>query len=391
MFKQISRAIALQFTAFVFLLMLANGILFLAADFGAARRQEMGRLDRFEHDIADRLQSDSPFLFDGIPPPMLSRTRVLDADGNALFEGALFDGIPFSPREGLSEVKVQNEQYDVLTTIVRDSENVLGYVQVADMERQQLNDLPLRALLYLIVSVAISLLTFGVGRAFARRSLKPAEQMVERLEQFTQDASHELRTPIAALSSSLDLALKTKKYKEGIESAKDDLKQVTTLVERLLELARLDTFVIDAQEIDLSLLLSSIAEKFRPLALDKHLTLREDIAPDVHVKADPLLVRQVIGNLLSNAMKFSKPDGTIVLRLSREAFAVEDDGIGIPQSAQSRIFDRFFQMDASRARGGLGLGLALVRRIVDLHGWTIRVQSAQDKGATFTVSFAAKQ
>jgi len=389
MFRRISYTIALQFTAFVLLFLLANGLIFLAADFGNARRQTQFRLERFSH-LAERIQLESSQSIGGLPPMILDRSRITDAAGKTLFSGPFFGDIPFSRQQGISEVKFQNEEYAILTLPIEREGQVRGYLQIAELERLQFRELPLRALLYVLVSVAISALTFFVGLFFARRSLKPAEQMLERLEQFTQDASHELRTPLAALSSSLDLALKTEKYREGILSAKQDLKQVAVLVERLLELARLDKFVLKASDIDFSELVSHTVQRQRPFAEERGLSLEAHLEPDMHVTGDATLLRQVLENLVLNAIKFNKPQGRVIVRLTKEHLIIEDTGVGIAKSALPHIFDRFYQADMSRAKGGFGLGLALVKRIVELHGWSIGVKSGADKGTTFSIAFSAR-
>ncbi len=387
MFKKISFTIALQFTGFVFLLCAVNVSVFLLADYGNAHRMSQGRLERDSMPIMEQAVS---FITHGeqlrLPPPIRDRVRILDAKGNVLLSSGIFGGAPVSLREGFSTITVQEEPYSVLTVPLMNGGKKIGFAQIAGFERFRMGDLPLRWSLSLLVSLLISGLTFFVGLFFARRSLKPAEEMVQRLEQFTQDASHELRTPLAALSSSLDLALKTEKYREGVLSAKEDLKQVATLVERLLELARLDKIVIEMAPVDLSALLQESVERYRPLAAEKNITIEGVIEPKVIVQGEAALLRQVVGNLLSNAIKFNKPkNGKISLRLTHGAFSVEDTGIGIAKAMLPHIFDRFYQVEPSRSLEGFGLGLALVKRIVELHGWTVDVKSAEGKGTTFTI------
>ena len=388
MFKRISYRIALQFTAFVFLLLLVNGTVFLVADYGNARRQTQFRLERLT-----RMPLDSFPLPPGGGPPrgipmmMRERARIADAEGNILYDGGFFEGIPFMPEEGLAHVTVQGEQYAVMTRAVREDGEVEGYVQFAEIERQQQSELPLRVILFLVVSAAISGLTFGVGLFFARRSLRPAEETMRRLEQFTQDASHELRTPLAALSSSLDLALKTGKHHEGILSAKEDLKEVAVLVERLLELAQLDKFVLQRVPVDLSSVVEDAVAKYRSMAGERSIEIESHVVAGTTVEGDGLLIRQVLGNLLPNAIKFNRPGGQVRVDLTGESLTVADTGIGIGQAALLRIFDRFYQVEASRAKEGFGLGLALAKRIVELHGWTISVRSQVGEGTAFTIVF----
>lgn len=391
MFRRISHTIALQFTAFVFLLLLANGILFLAADVGNSQREMNGRLFRTAHAILESAQFGSLDFPHFLPPPLRERVRIADVNGEILYGGGLFENVPFNRDAGVAAAVVQNERYAVLTVPIEQGDDVTGYLQVAELERLPVGGLPVRALIYLLVSIGISALTFVVGQFFARKSLVPAERAMQRLEQFTQDASHELRTPLATLSSSLDLALKTKQYREGIESAKNDLKEVSVLVERLLELARLDQLVLALEPTDLTDLVTTTVDRHAAAALEKRVTLTKDLTPDVMLHADAALLRQLLSNLLANAVKFSKSDGgTVTVRLTNERLSVTDTGIGIPAAELKRIFDRFYQIETSRSNDGFGLGLALVKRIADLHKWSVGVQSTEGSGTTFTVYFSSK-
>lgn len=388
MFRRISYIIALQFTAFVFALLVINGALFIAADFRGSRQQTYERLQTTLDFVLRQttfLPSASPR---SLPPQLRDRVRLIDGDSHVIYTGSLFDQIPFHPQQGFTDVRADNDEYRILTVPVIQNGQRVGYIQIADIERLQWNDLPRRIAMYLLVSAGISALIFGVGMFFARRSLQPAEEMLRRLEQFTQDASHELRTPLAALSSSLDLAMKTGKYKDGIESAKDDVKQIAVLSERLLELARLDRLALRRDNLDLSSLLQQNADRYRALAEQKKLTIVTGIDPSVRVVGDATLLQQLVGNLLSNAIKFTPAGGEVRLRLTRKQLTVEDTGIGIAAKDLPQIFNRFFRAEKSRTSEGFGLGLALVKRIADLHSWTVAVQSTEGKGTSFTVSLS---
>jgi len=389
MFKKISFMIALQFTAFVFLLLLANGIIFLGIDFHNAQRQTSERLLRTADFVLSQYVPGRGIPITTISPMIRDRVRITDKEGVVLFEGGIFESVAFEKREGLSDIRIQNDEYAVLTTPILYQQNVAGYIQVADIERQQFRDLPGRVYLYLFISVIVSLLTFGVGRFFARRSLKPAEQMVTQLEQFTQDASHELRTPLAALNSSLDLALRTESYKEGIVSAKEDMQQILKLVERLLEIARLERFVIHTEKIDVAAMVRESVERHTPLAAEKGITIRTDIDSSFVIDADPALLMQIFNNLLSNAIKYNSKNGSIEVELKKGKLAIADTGIGISKDDLPHIFDRFYQADESRSQGGFGLGLSLVKKIADVHGWPIAVKSTSGKGTRFTILFSA--
>jgi signal transduction histidine kinase len=240
------------------------------------------------------------------------------------------------------------------------------------------------------VAVVVTLLTFAFGLLFAKRSLAPAEAMFVRLRQFTHDASHELRTPLAAIGSSLDLALKTGDYETEIRAAKNELKQGSRLVDRLLELAELDELTISPAEVDLSAVVASEFEQHRGAAADSQVVFTSRIAEGVTAECEEGLVRQMIDNLLANALKFTPRGGQVTLGLSRGNLQVTDTGIGIPSEAVPHIFERFYRADPSGGEDGFGLGLAMVARIVEAHGWTVRVESVQGKGSTFTVQFGGR-
>lgn len=390
-FRRISYRIAWQFTGFVFLLFLINGIVFFAADVQNAQRMSGVRLEK-SSSFAIRNISSWPHIHpDQFPPHMRDRVRLVTLQGQPVYSGGYFADIPFSADSERQEITVQGEEFGILTMPLVRKGVTVGFVQVLEPERQPLSDVYDKMLLYFLISIAVSCLTFLVGLFFARRSLKPAEQMMERLEQFTQDASHELRTPLAALRSSLDLALKTGKLQEGIHSAKEDVVTITALVDRLLELARLDQLSLEKLTMDCSALVRETVERHAALAMEKGIVLSAHVDDPVLANGDSALFRQMLTNLLSNAIKFNQKDGSVTVVLRRHLLSVTDTGIGMSTEAQKHVFDRFYQADASRANEGYGLGLPLVKRIVDLHRWKLELRSEPGKGTTFTVHLSSKK
>lgn len=391
MFRSIERSLALQFTTFVLALLMINGAVFFAIDFSNQKRLMHQRLEKQMFDIQDAFPRIVAGEMEDLYLSRVERVRVLDAKGETVFSGELFDESMHDPVIGYSTVLIDGEAFTLLTEPIVEDGEVRGYVQIAEPERMTLRDLRLRASLYMLISMLISLLTYLVGLKFAKRSLQPAKTMFVRLEQFTQDASHELRTPLAVLGSSLDLALKTKQYREGIESAKEDLHQISDLVERLLEIARIGTMALEKTPIDLSLLVRTATKKFCVLAEKSGLTLTSSIDDGVVVNADETLVHQVIWNLLGNAVKFSHRGGRVSVTLDHRSLTVADEGVGIRAADLPRIFERFYQADTARTGNGSGLGLALVKQVVDMHGWTIAARSTEGKGTSFEVRFGKEK
>ncbi|MEO8053036.1 MAG: ATP-binding protein [Acidobacteriota bacterium] len=220
---------------------------------------------------------------------------------------------------------------------------------------------------------------------------------VERIQRFTSDASHDLRTPLATIRASAEIALRKRRepesYQDTLERIVQQTDRATTLVEDLLTLARTDSGCVDfvLTPLDLCLPLQDICDSLRPLVQGKNLELRHSLPPNpVWVNADANAVMRLIAILIDNALKNTEA-GWIQVQLEtagREAILkVEDSGSGIGLADLPHIFDRFYRGDKSRTgvKGGSGLGLAIARRLVEFHQGTITSESILGQGTRFIV------
>jgi two-component system, OmpR family, sensor kinase len=221
----------------------------------------------------------------------------------------------------------------------------------------------------------------------------------ERQKQFTSDASHELRTPLAVLRGDMELALRrertSEEYQRTLSSNLEEVIRLSRLVEDLLMLARADAGRVElrCEPVNLTELCQKMAEYIAPLAEQREQTLNYHVpAQAVRVHADVHRIKQLLLNLLDNAIKYTDPQGTITLTLTTEAqeavLAVADTGRGIPPEDVPHVFERFFRRSAKtsdRSAPGSGLGLSIVKWIVEAHGGKIDVQSQLGVGTTFTV------
>ncbi len=207
-----------------------------------------------------------------------------------------------------------------------------------------------------------------------------------------------MRTPLAALLTTLEIALRKSRtpdeYRELLADCHVSALQMNQTVDRLLTLARLDAGVdrVRPQEVDAVALAEQCAAVVRPLAEAHHLKLHVHRNGAASLTTDPDKLREVVTNLLHNAIQYNRPDGAIDLRvhMTEEQLQVEvsDTGIGIAPEARERIFERFYRVDPSRGADGLhaGLGLAIVKEYVDLMGGSIAVESTVGRGSTFRIS-----
>ncbi len=231
-----------------------------------------------------------------------------------------------------------------------------------------------------------------------RDTLDELRRAFDREKQAVADLSHELRTPVTALLATLDVALRKprtiEEYHQVIVDARDVSSSMRALVERLLSLAKIDAGVaqIRVEAVDMDDLLADVATLIRPLANEKGLKFVIDATPRVVWCTDPDKLREILVNLLHNAVQYNRPDGSITVRAQpngeRLDITVSDTGIGIDADAIPHIFERFYRADVSREEPALhaGLGLSIVRGYVDLLGGTIGATSNLGTGTTFHLS-----
>ncbi|MCL4539113.1 MAG: ATP-binding protein [Bacteroidetes bacterium] len=223
------------------------------------------------------------------------------------------------------------------------------------------------------------------------------ETSFEQVGQFSMDASHELRTPLTIMRGEIELALQEKRttesYRETLASLLDEVIRMSSIVEGLILLSKADSGIakLDRKQMRLDLLVSEIKEDAEVLAEQKKIRVSVSKLDESTVVGDPIRLRQLMLNLVDNAIKYTPEGGKVILSLARRNgdvwFSVEDSGIGIPEKDLKRIFDRFYRVDKSRSRlpDGLGLGLSISKWVAEAHGGRIYAESKVGSGTKFTV------
>jgi heavy metal sensor kinase len=373
--------------------------------------------------------------------------RVLDLQGQTIQSFGAYATLPVDPpslaaalhqQATFSTVSDSSEQDPVrfYTAPIPENGELVGVVQVGQ-SLASLQDTLDRLLATLFVGVPILVLFAAVAGYFlAARALAPIDQitrtarrisaedlsarlnlpptddevgrlaatfdgMLARLDdsfrrerQFTSDAAHELRTPLAAMQTILGVVRAQRRTSQDYEQALDDLSEealrLRSLVEALLRLARGESQSSALREtLDLSSLLPDVADSLRPLAESRGLTLTCSVPKGLTVSADVDSLIRLFVNLIDNAVKYTERGSISISGRANGAgvsVIVADTGIGIPAEQLSRVFDRFYRVDASRSTPGAGLGLTIAREIATAHGGTVEVDSALGKGSTFTVN-----
>ena len=237
-----------------------------------------------------------------------------------------------------------------------------------------------------------------LGQAFDSMFAR-LETSFEAEKQFTSDASHELRTPVAVILAQCGDARRNaqtlEQYAEAIDVVERQAKRMSDMIARLLQMTRLEqgTQRITMEHADISSLVEVICGE-QP-QLPQGITLQSDIQPDVEAWFDVTLMSRLLQNLINNAAQYGRENGHIWVVLRRMegdvVLSVRDDGIGIPAEQLDKIWQRFYQVEPARgAEGGAGLGLPMVQQIAALHGGTVTVDSREGEGSCFTLRFPAE-
>jgi heavy metal sensor kinase len=232
------------------------------------------------------------------------------------------------------------------------------------------------------------------------RMLERLRNSVQSSRRFLADASHEIRTPLTVIKGELQEIGRHEKMtlldvRERVGSVLEEVARLEHLVSGLLTLSRLDAGEVRGArgDVDLTELATTTAEHMRLMAEDRGITLEFQFQSHVMVQGDQGQIKQIIVNLLDNAIRYTLPDGTVTLRTAIRGesgvLEVSDTGTGIPEAALPHVFDRFYRVDEARSRdaGGAGIGLSIVKSICLAHGAEIEVESSPGRGSCFRIRF----
>lgn len=356
-------------------------------------------------------------VYDGPPMPpnrfelevdQVSFFYVISEDLEILYGEELHEGFNVELQKNLTAVdSKQFKRYDyegetllVMTQAIQMKGKKLGYIAVGQdvttYEELLKNVLVLLIMLLVVSSIGIALLSYFL----AKKSMDPIQTSYEQQRQFVANASHELRTPLAVLYSSLELFEEQMKNEntaypfETMDDMKTEANYMNEMLSSLLYLTRSDQnqLELNVTQLDISNLLIQRTRRFARTV--QHLSFQMDVAEDLVIEADKILIEELLYVLLKNAVTYTN-EGTISVRAQKGINSVEievtDTGIGIADEDLPYIFERFYRADKIRNTAGTGLGLSIAKVIIDLHDGQIDVKSELQKGTTFTIKLPLTQ
>ena len=252
------------------------------------------------------------------------------------------------------------------------------------------------------ISVTDCVETEHIGDAF-NRVLGRMKVLDTSRQEFVSNVSHELRTPITSMKVLADSLISQKDvpvelYQEFMADIAEEIDREDEIITDLLSLVKMDRTAADLNitEVDINALVELIMRRLRPIAQNRDVKVVYESVRPVTAAVDEVKITQVISNLVENAIKYNKEHGWVRVKLDadHQYFSVEvaDSGIGIPAESIDHIYERFYRVDKSRSReiGGTGLGLAITRSAILMHRGTIKVESIEGEGTTFTIRIPLK-
>jgi len=253
-----------------------------------------------------------------------------------------------------------------------------------------------RGLIFLIDGV-VFVISAGLSYLLAGYTLRPIEDALAAQAAFSADASHELRTPLAVMETGIEVLLRSKeplseKTKKTLHSSLEEIRSMANMTEQLLALSRGEKASGRlAEVVDLEALVATTIEKFGDIASGKHIHLAIAKLTPSRVRGNEANLRRMLQNILANAIAYTPEGGTVAVSLFHEKDAgiivVADTGIGIAPADIPHLFQRFYKADVARTGGlsGNGLGLSIVKKIVDDHKGTIAIESELGNGTTVRI------
>ena len=238
-----------------------------------------------------------------------------------------------------------------------------------------------------LMNVIFSLLFYFIGYRFVERALKPVEENLQDMSDFIHNAGHELKTPLAVMRGNMQVMQAEKEYDPKlIKKNIGQIDQVNSLIEWLRELSEVGK-TTDLQNLHFRKELEAVIHSLSPEFEKKNITINYAISDSFRLYTNKQELHILLSNLIKNSAKYNKNEGVIDIILKKNILSIRDTGIGVSEGDKQKIFERFYQWSKARSNEWSGIGLSLVKKIVDANGWKIELKSELKKWTEFQIIF----
>jgi len=322
---------------------------------------------------------------------------IFDSKGNIIYENVQDKfalpkniGVSFYTLEGLEDE--ENKTVRVYITKLNDTDYFLLVGMNYDNLLSSLHDVLVS---FLLIVPFIIALTIFLSYRFANNAIKPIEESIKMLKQFTSDASHELKTPISTIKANVEVALMKDRdpeyYKEKLKTILDSINRMSKLIQDMLFISRLDmgNYPVKLEPVNIKDVFLSLNTQFEGLAISKNVNLVVSTEDNIQLTTDKNILFEILSIFIENGIEYNKENGFVKVYARKVGesveITVEDSGTGIKEQDIPHIFDRFYRGEKSRSRetGGVGLGLPIAKELAKLIDAAIRVESKVGSGSKF--------
>lgn len=410
MFKSFQKQIVLWFLGLSLLVYLACscvGVLFIYTNKTHSMDEELRIVaSQIGHaiDVTGKVPTFRDWLrvVETEPARSVITMQLFDLDGH-LLEHYGPEGIPRLIRDQ-NEITENGQQMRIRQGPLLQDNNPVGYLQL-QLPTKTRSDATTEFILTMAIMLPFLILGFAqIGKTVSNIAVKPIEQLVATLQRFVADAGHELNTPasiIQARAQSLERKLNKQGnlFEEDLQIISNSAERMGYIVKDLMLLAELDSKATQKTEstADVKAVVNAVLAEFSERFHSKDVLLKSELIESANVATNEETLRGILSNLLENALKYTQPGGIVSVGCVNNApsgevrLSVKDTGIGIPEDCLPHIFERFYRVDKSRNRssGGSGLGLSIVKALVESIPGKVIVDSSPGKGSQFTVVLPA--
>lgn len=430
MFKKLrNRLLAINMIIISVVMFAAFSVIY-AITYTNVQNENLSKLDRMPFIIApstaytrhEQLPNQSGEIISRVIPKdyTLSFSVITDEDGNVMEISSLID---MQEEEYLDAIQIAFNNTNPTGSFMIDGRNWMyktssfigmqlvqnnnigqsilygdNYYQIAFLDiTESVRSMTQLLITFIIVSISVLFVIFGVSFYFANRSIRPISENWEKQKQFIADASHELRTPLTIINANSDVLISNedetvKSQKKWINYIKAETNRMAKLAQDLLYLAKAEDSEKNIPDIafDISRAVNNIILSMEAVVFEKNIELTHNIEPEIQFKGDCEKIERAVMILLDNAIKYTDEKGFIDISLKKIKrqiiFSIKNSGKGIDGQELQKVFDRFYRTDPSRnsENGGYGLGLPIAKAILEKSGGKIYVQSIKDESTTFT-------